>query len=328
MNQAATDPDVMLEPLRLDESGPRVVALGGGHGLAIALEAAQSYAGSITAVVTVSDDGGSSGRLSGDLGIPPPGDIRRCLLALSPEPTVWGEVFAHRFTSGDVAGHSMGNLVLATLSELLGGFDSAVRAAEAMLQTVGHVIPVAGQRLIMEARVAGSTVVGQAEITRARGGIESLTLVPPDVTASPDALDAIATADQIILGPGSLYTSVLSVLVVPGIAEAVNASRAQRVAVLNLITQDGETLGMKALDHLDVLGRLGGIGGGAVIVHQGPLAVPPGHDQLFLDTDEAAALGWAMTEARVDDRESEWPQHDPIRLGEVLAALAGERRSG
>ncbi len=133
----------MLEPLRLDESGPRVVALGGGHGLARALEAVQSYAGSITAVVTVSDDGGSSGRLSGDFGIPPPGDIRRCLLALSPEPTVWGEVFAHRFDTGDVAGHSMGNLILATLSELLGGFDSAIRAAEAMLGAVGHVVPVA-----------------------------------------------------------------------------------------------------------------------------------------------------------------------------------------
>jgi uncharacterized cofD-like protein len=222
----------------------------------------------------------------------------------------------------------MGNLVLATLSELLGGFDSAVRAAEAMLQTVGHVIPVASQRLIMEARVAGSTVVGQAEITRARGGIESLTLVPDDVTASPDALEAIATADQIILGPGSLYTSVLSVLVVPGIADAVNAAPAQRVAVLNLITQDGETLGMKALDHLDVLGRLGGIEGGAVVAHEGPLAVPPGHDQLVLDRDEAAALGWEMAAARVADREAEWPQHDPIRLGEVLATLAGGRRSG
>ncbi len=318
----------MLEPLRLDESGPRVVALGGGHGLAMALEAAQSYAGSISAVVTVSDDGGSSGRLSGDFGIPPPGDIRRCLLALSPEPTVWGEVFAHRFDTGDVAGHSMGNLILATLSDLLGGFDSAIRAAEAMLGAVGHVIPVACQRLIMEAKVAGTTVSGQAEITRARGGIESLSLVPGDVTANPDAIAAIEAADQIILGPGSLYTSVLSVLVVPGIADAINYSPAKRVAVLNLITQDGETLGMKALDHLDVLSRLGGVDGGAVIAHDGVLAVPPGHDQLILDRHESAALGWEMTAARIDDPDAEWPQHDPIRLGEVLATLAGTRGSG
>ena len=328
MNQVITESEVMLEPLRLDESGPRVVALGGGHGLARALEAAQSYAGSITAVVTVSDDGGSSGRLSGDFGIPPPGDIRRCLLALSPEPTVWGEVFAHRFDTGDVAGHSMGNLILATLSDLLGGFDSAIRAAEAMLGAVGHVVPVACQPLVMEARIAGATVVGQAAITKARGGIESLSLVPGDVAANSRALEAISTADQIILGPGSLYTSVLSVLVVPGIAEAVNSSPAQRVAVLNLITQDGETLGMKALDHLDVLSRLGGIDGGAVVAHDGPLEVPPDHDQLFLDRHEAAALGWEMTAARVHDPEAEWPQHDPIRLGEVLAALAGGRRSG
>ncbi len=119
----------------------------------------------------------------------------------------------------------------------------------------------------------------------------------------------------------------LSVLVVPGIAEAVNSSPAQRVAVLNLITQDGETLGMKALDHLDVLSRLGGIVGGAVVVHRTDRSLSrPGHDQLFLDRHEAAALGWEMTEARVHDPEAEWPQHDPIRLGEVLAALAAERR--
>ena len=325
---AGVEPEVLLEPLRLQEGGPRVVALGGGHGLAQVLEAVQGYAGEITAVVTVSDDGGSSGRLSGELGIPPPGDIRRCLLALSPEPSVWGEVFGYRFDRGDVAGHSMGNLVLATLSEMLGGFDAAVRASETMLGAVGRVVPVADRWLRMRARVGGRVVEGQAAITKARGGIEELSLVPSDVTASPAALEAIGAADQVILGPGSLFTSLLSVLIVPGIAPAISRSNAQRVFILNLLTQDGETIGLTGIDHLNALIKVGELEGpGAIVAHRGGLLAEPGLEPLHIEPAEAEALGWEVAEAEITDPQARWPQHDPIRLGELLRTLARRREA-
>ncbi len=316
--------ELQLEPLGLDEAGPRVVALGGGHGLAQVLEAVQTYAGEITAVVTVSDDGGSSGRISGHMGIPPPGDIRRCLLALSPEPSVWGEVFGYRFEGGDVAGHSLGNLLLAALSDLLGGFTPALRASESMLGTVGRVLSVADRWLRLEATIDGRPVEGQVAIARSRGRIERLRLIPDDCDAGREVVEAIAAADQLIIGPGSLYTSILSVLLVPGVADAIKRSTARRTFVMNLMTQDGETLGMSGGDHLDTLLRMGGIEGpGTIVAHEGELRVPPGLQALVVEADEAAGRGWELVTADLADPEAAWPQHDAIRLGMVLQRVAG-----
>ena len=146
------------------------MAIGGGHGQAAALEAIQTYAGGISALVTVADNGGSSGRLA-ELGIPPPGDVRRCLLALTPEPTLWSELFAHRFRGGDVIEHSLGNLILAALSDLFGDFPSAVATAEIMLGALGRVIPVADTPVTLHAIIDGGEVVGQDAITRTSGSI-------------------------------------------------------------------------------------------------------------------------------------------------------------
>ena len=189
-----TTPETALESelLNLTADGPRVVAIGGGHGLAQALEAALSYASHVTAVVTVGDDGGSSGRLTSTLEIPPPGDIRKCLLALSPEPTVFRELFGYRFDSTDVAGHSLGNLMLAALTGLLGDdFEAAVRVASGMLGTVGQVIPVARKSLHLQAVVDGALVDGQAAITKSRGNLSELRLVPADEPANPHAIEAV-----------------------------------------------------------------------------------------------------------------------------------------
>ena len=315
--------ETALEPLLLDPDGPVVVAIGGGHGLAAALEAIQTYASNISALVTVADDGGSSGRLT-PLGIPPPGDIRRCLLALTPEPSLWSELFAHRFQGGDadINEHSLGNLILAALTDLFGDFRSAVSTAERMLGALGRVIPVADHPVTLSARRGKDVTVGQVAITTSSGVVDDLYIEPSETAASRDALEAVAEADQIVLGPGSLYTSLLSALKVQMLSEAVSGADGHRVVVMNLITQDGETLGMTGADHLEALREHSGIHGpGLVIVHDGPLDVPAGHERLTLDAEEAASLGWRVVFADVAHAGADWPEHDPLQLGRVLEDL-------
>lgn len=314
--------EIALAPLLLDPEGPAVVAVGGGHGQAAALEAIQCYAGEISALVSVGDDGGSSGRLSG-LGIPPPGDVRRCLLALTPEPSLWSELFSHRFKGGDVAEHSLGNLILAGLTDLFGDFESAVRTAERMLGTLGSVIPVADHPIRLEATIDGRHVVGQKVISESQGVISELHIEPRDAAATQRALTAVAGADQIVIGPGSLYTSILSALMVNMLAPAIMAASAQRVFVLNLVTQDGETLGMNGADHLDALAKHVGVAGpGVVVAHRGSIEVPTGHEHIMIETEDAARHGWRVVFADVLNEQADWPEHDPLKLGRVLEELA------
>ena len=308
-------------PLLLDPNGPRVTVIGGGHGQAAALEAIQSYASRISALVSVADDGGSSGRLRG-MGIPAPGDVRRCLLALTPEPTLWTELFAHRFRDGDVADHSLGNLILAGLADILGDFETAVDTASRMMNALGAVIPVTSIPVTLAALVAGEWVEGQSNVAKARGEIEALRLEPSDVPVSARALAAIAEADQIVLGPGSLYTSLIAALLVPMLSDAVAAATSQRVFVLNLVTQDGETLGATGGQHLQALRSHAGLAGpGVVVAHDGPLEAPPGLTPVEVDDDEAAELGWRVVRSDVADETAPWPAHDPIKLGTVLETL-------
>jgi uncharacterized cofD-like protein len=311
-----------LESLLLDPSGPSVVAIGGGHGQAAALEAIQTYAGAISALVTVADDGGSSGRLS-ELGIPPPGDVRRCLLALTPDPSLWSELFAHRFSAGDISDHSLGNLILAALANIFGDFTTAVDTAARMLGALGEVVPVADEPVTLSAVIDDVVVRGQAAITATPGHISRLEIEPSDTMASQRALAAVAAADQIVLGPGSLYTSVVSALRIPMLAPAVMSARAQRVFVLNLVTQDGETLGMSGAEHVEALAEHVGIEGpGVVVAHEGPIEIPPGHDPVKVTVEDVARYGWELVFADVNDEWSDWPQHDPLKLGRVLEKLA------
>lgn len=320
--------ETALEALLLDPEGPAVVAVGGGHGQAAALEAIQTYAGKVSALVSVADDGGSSGRLT-PLGIPPPGDVRRCLLALTPEPSLWSELFAHRFEGADVSEHSLGNLILAALTDLYGDFSSAVETAGRMLGAVGDVIPVADQPITLRAVVDGRTVRGQVAIALSRGHITDLTIEPSDTAATRRALEAVAGADQIVLGPGSLYTSVISALKVQMLATAVMASKAHRVFVMNLVTQDGETMGMRGEDHLDALAtHLGIHGPGTVVAHRGSLAVPHGLKPVTTDLAAAAERGWDLVDDDVADESAEWPRHDPLKLGRVLESLIGRNSRG
>jgi uncharacterized cofD-like protein len=318
----STETEALLEELDLRKHGPRVVAIGGGTGLARALEAIRGYAGSIDAVVTVADDGGSSGRLAPGLDIPPPGDIRKCLIALTPDESVWRSLFEHRFTGADVEGHSLGNLIIAALADIEGSFEAALRSSENLLGAVGSVIPASPLHLRLEAIIDGREVTGQVNIARARGTVEHIGVMPADPPASESALMVIEAAGQIVLGPGSLYTSLIAALVVPGITDAVNQSGADLVFVTNIVTQDGETLGMDAADHLDALIHMTGVRPpGAIVANDFPVSVEPPLEQLAVDGEAVATYGADLVTADLLDREAERPSHDPSLLGEVLRGL-------
>ena len=308
--------------LEADRHGPAVVAIGGGTGLAQALLAIGRYAGSINAIVTVADDGGSSGRLAPALEIPPPGDIRRCLIALTPDDSVWRRLFEYRFEDADVSGHSLGNLILASLADLEGDFEAALRASERLLGSIGAVIPASPQRLRLEGVVDGRRCAGQVAVATAAGTIERLWLEPRSAVASPHAVEAIAAADQIVLGPGSLYTSLMAVLLVPGIAEAINHSEAKLVYVANLMTQDAETLGMDAADHLEALLAMTGVRTpSAIVANTKAVVVEPPLEPIVVDPDVLATYGVDVVHADLVDPTVGWPRHDPARLGGVLGRL-------
>lgn len=316
-----TLPETQLEALGLDDRGPSVVAIGGGSGLAQSLHALQCFAGDITAIVSVADDGGSSGRLAPALEIPPPGDLRKAMLALAGGPSLWGELMAHRFDRGDVAGHSLGNLMLAGLTEIIGDFTTALRTAERLLSCNGRVVPVATEALHLEALVDGLPVKGQVAIGQGMGTVSELK-VQAGAKANPEALTAIHEADVVVLCAGSLYTSVVCNLIVPGVAEAITESDASIVAILNLVTEHGETLGLDGYGHINALHVVGGLErAGTIVSHRGSLVVPHDLERVEISEDEAHDLGWDLVEWEIADHHAERPMHDALRLGRVMAGL-------
>lgn len=256
------------------ERGPRVVAVGGGTGLPVVLRGLKSYTANLTALVTVSDDGGSSGRLRGELGILPPGDIRNCLVALADTEPLMERLFQHRFSRGEgLAGHTFGNLFIAAMTEITGDFEAAVMESSRVLKVRGTVLPSTLENVALEAELAdGRVVAGEtAIVTLARESpIVRVRLAPPEPRALPAAIRAIAAADVIVLGPGSLYTSIIPNLLVPDIRRAIiqAAERGVPVAlVVNVMTQPGETTGFGALEHLLVVRELLGTAVNWVIVN-------------------------------------------------------------
>ena len=244
----------------------RVVAIGGGTGLSTLLRGLRRYVSvpglpsavpaqiaDLAAVVTVTDDGGSSGRLRKDFNMLPPGDLRNCMVALSEEEDVLAKLFAHRFRSGDaLEGHNFGNLFVAALTEITGDFAHAIQLASKILATRGRIYPVTTTNAMLVARMDDGTFVrGETNITASRQRIAELTLDPPDAAAVPETLDAIDRADLITVGPGSLYTSLITNLLVKGIPEALARARGTRVFICNLMTQANESLGLTASEHIE-----------------------------------------------------------------------------
>ena len=246
----------------------RVVAIGGGTGLSTILKGLKRYVLSpglaasakvaireLSGVVTVTDDGGSSGRLRKELNMLPPGDVRNCIVALSEDEALLSKLFQHRFQKGSgLEGHSFGNLFLAALTSITGDFAEAVRLSSEILLTRGHIYPATTSNVELEVLMEdGSRVRGETRITASKGKIRELFLIPPDAEPLPQTLEAIALADLITIGPGSLFTSLIPNLLVRGIAQAITESRAVRVFVCNLMTQANESLGLTAADHIRAL---------------------------------------------------------------------------
>jgi uncharacterized cofD-like protein len=292
----------------------RVTGLGGGHGLAVTLQAALLFADEVSGVVTVADDGGSSGRLTRDLGIPPPGDIRNCLVALADESPL-ARAYQHRFTAGALAGHTLGNLLIAALTEMNGDFTAAVGRAGELLAARGRVFPATTEIVSLRAQANGKVVEGQVAVVQTASPIQAVFLSPPDPVAEPCAVEAIIHADQVVLGPGSLFTSLIATLMVPGIRRALGETTARRVFVCNSRTQAGETTNLSASAHLESL-----------LAHAGPHAVDAvvvqspeiGDGGVVLDRSALRFSGVEVVEADVVGLDG---SHDPKLLAKVLANL-------
>ena len=283
----------------------KVVAIGGGHGLANSLRAIRRYAETVTAVVSVADDGGSSGRLRDALGTIPPGDLRKCLVALGDERSVWGTAFEHRFAGGELLDHALGNLIIAGLASSTGDVIEGLDEAARLLDCVGRVLPATSVPVVLQAEADDGPVEGQVAVS-GTDGIRRVSIVPGDAEVPDDVVKAIASADQLVIGPGSLYTSVLAALCVPGIRAAVADSSATKVYVCNLRPQLPETAGYTVADHVDALARHGVrpdvVLYDAARIERGTLAFP--------------AVAGSLTDGVGDG-------HDPERLAAALADRVG-----
>jgi len=295
------------------------VAIGGGHGLAVTLRAVRRYAGRTTAIVATADDGGSTGRLRSGMDIPAPGDLRRCLVAMAGiEDHPLGLALEYRFKGTDVEGHALGNLLLAALGAVTGDFVAAADQVGALLgldPERARVLPATCQPVELRAVTAdGTQVTGQVAVSTTVG-VERVALDPPGATPPPGLAETIAEADQVVLGPGSLFTSVLAAAVVDDLREAIAASRGQRVYICNLRAERAETRGYDVAHHVAAL-QAHGIEPDVVLIHRGgPVALAPGPASGTIDGGGGPRLVTA------DLARPHGVAHDPAKLGASLAAL-------
>ncbi len=322
----------------------RVVAIGGGNGLSALLQGLKAYTRSaegaplldISAIVTVTDDGGSSGRLRRDFDILPPGDIRNCMVALSEDSALLSRLFQYRFESGHgLKGHSFGNLFLMALTQIMGDFPDAVRVSSEVLKIAGKIYPATAANVALEAVLSDrSRVVGETRISRSKARIKQVRLIPRQAPPLPAALTAIAEADVITLGPGSLFTSVIPNLLVDGIATAIRSSQAVKAYFVNLMWQPGETTDFRASDHIRAIHRhAGGKFLDYAIVNLRPIlsaakkqyarqqALPVDND-----IDTLFKMGLKVMAGNFASR-SEKIRHDPAAAAAVVMKLAEEGRA-
>ncbi len=312
------------------EKGPKVVAIGGGTGLPSVLRGLKSYTSNITAVVTVADDGGSSGRLRREQGILPPGDLRNNIAALADDESLMTRLFQYRFDTGDVGGHSFGNLFITALAGVTGSIETALIETERVLNIQGRVLPATLEdvNLVATMHLNGMAqtirVKGESQISKTGGRIVSVELSPPDVTAYSESAAAILDADLVVIGPGSLYTSILPNLLVPGIAEAMRSSSAQKVYICNVATQPGETEDYTVTEHVMALEQHVGAGVFQIVLANNAypienagefthyvMPVSPGHDLLSR---------YDIRYTDLTDPDRPW-RHDPSKLVQQLLTL-------
>ena len=326
--------DVLLAHRRLNR-GPKIVVIGGGTGLSTLLRGLKLYSANITAIVTVADDGGSSGRLRREIGVLPPGDIRNCIAALADEEKLLTELFQYRFEAGDgLTGHSFGNLFLSAMTAVSGDLEQAIAASSKVLAIRGKVLPSTLTDVSLWARLSdGRLIEGESNITGAGGKIEEIGCRPDNPTALPAAIRAIEEAEYIVIGPGSLYTSVIPNLLVPDIRAAIAGADVPRIYVCNIMTQPGETDNYGVSDHLRAIDAISEYRlFDAVLVQR----TPPSPDSLkhyaqenchpvFLDREAVGEMGCRIVIANVmsENEKTGRVRHDPHRLARVLLRWYG-----
>ena len=321
--------DMLLAHRRLNK-GPKIVVLGGGTGLSTLLRGLKQYSNNITAIVTVADDGGSSGRLRREIGVLPPGDIRNCIAALADEEKLLTELFQYRFEAGDgLIGHSFGNLFLTAMSEITGDLEQAVAASSQVLAIRGTVLPATLSDVSLWAKMEdGRIIEGESNIPKAQGKIKYIGCNPPNPPALPTAIAAINEADYIIIGPGSLYTSIIPNFLVPEICDAIAKVQVPRIYICNIMTQPGETEGYTVAEHIRAIDNIAQKKlFDAVIVHRrspSPESLRRYADDkshpVYVDREEIAALGRRIVIANImeEDPETGYVRHDSARLARVL----------
>ena len=321
--------ELIFQKRRLNR-GPAIVVVGGGTGLSVLLRGIKSLTSNVTAVVTVADDGGSSGRIRQDFGIIPPGDLRNCLVALADTEPLMEKLFQHRFGgSGELAGHSFGNLFIAAMTEVLGDVEKALKESSKVLKVRGQVLPSSIETVKLVAKMKDGTMVeGESNIPLANKQIDRVYIRPENPEPVKTALEALSDADAIILGPGSLYTSVIPNLLVKGIADTLRQSEAVKIYICNVMTQRGETDGYTASDHVR-----------AIIDHVGPgvidyvvvnvqkvasdLREVYAEQQAYpvaADIDELEKLGVKVVKANLIS-ETNLVRHDPVKLSRTIMSL-------
>ncbi len=319
-------PEVLYDYRRRGR-GPRIVVIGGGHGQSMMLRGLKPYTSNLTAIVTVADDGGSSGRLRRELGVLPPGDFRNCIAALADDESLVTRLFQYRFASGaELGGHSFGNLFISAMAGITGSFEGGLKESSRVLAVQGRVLPSTLQAISLYADVQKGgdrpiRVWGESKIPKAHGKILRMMLEPVSPRAYPEAIGAILAADLIVIGPGSLYTSILANLLVPEIAQALRAVQVPRVYVCNVATQRGETDGYSAQDHLLALEQHTGKGIVSEIVVNTHFPRPqPGEAVDWVRPDVESREGLRIIRADLIDPTVGW-RHDSGRLAHVVMSL-------
>jgi uncharacterized cofD-like protein len=324
---------------RLLVKGPKIVVIGGGTGLSTMLRGLKYYTSNITAIVTVGDDGGGSGALREDLGMLPPGDIRNCILALADTEPIMEDLLQYRFGDGRLKNQSFGNLFLAAMAGISDNFEEAVQKMSSVLAVTGKVIPVTLDNMQLVAKLQnGNIVQGESQIPEEaieqNSRIEELKIVPENAKALPEALEALREADAIVMGPGSLYTSITSNLLVKDIAKSVRKSEAVKIYISNIMTQPGETTGFKVSDHLKVLLKYGGRDiVDYVIANTGEITdelkqkyQKDGAELVKLDREDISSLGIKIVGEDLVKIKNGLVKHDSDKLAEILADTIMEKK--
>jgi uncharacterized cofD-like protein len=321
-----------LEKYQSRKHGPKIVAIGGGHGLATLLRGLKTVSHNIYAVVTVADDGGSSGRLRESLGILPPGDVRNCLAALSDDEDLLAQLFQYRFTNADesLKGHSFGNLFISSMAEVTGSFEQAIAESGRVLAVSGRVLPATLENVQLIADIRNpdsneiSRVVGESKVTETAGIIKRVMLEPNNPAAYPEVIQSVLSADLIVIGPGSLYTSILPNLLVRDITSAIRASQALKIFICNVATQVGETEGFTCGDHLRVVEEHVGSNIFDIIVAN-EIAPSKYHQNVEgVEIEDELSMKYNVYKADLIDVENPW-RHDPEKITQVLMDLLRER---